>query len=225
MRNMKTNNLIRTAVTALVLLVLVTATTAALDATITQVNGKVEIRERAGSPWIAAETGVVVPVGATISTSFNSSARLQLGDSTVEVKALTRMAIEDLVTQAGVDRTAINLPVGRISADVRSTSGKRAEFRVRSPIATASVRGTSFDFDGANLTVAQGVVLLANRFNEAVGVAAGEQSSAAGTAPPQPPASAAEDAGRVTITFGPGGGLPAIRSGTGGLTINWRIVN
>jgi hypothetical protein len=222
---MKQYRRIHPALVIVLLLVLTASTAAALDATITDVSGKVEIRERDGAPWATAETGAVIPVGATISTSFNSSARLQVGESALEVKALTRMTIEELASEAGVDRSDINLPVGRISADVRGSAGNRAEFRVRSPIATASVRGTSFDFDGANLSVAEGVVILANRFNEAVAVAQGEQSSAGGDAAPQSAAEAAEASGTVTISVGPSGDRPTVRtSDTGGLTINWRII-
>lgn len=211
--------------TLIIALVAVSGVTA-LDATITAVTGKVELRERAGGPWVAAEAGAVVPVGATISTSFNAGATVQVGESEVIVKALTRMSIEELVSENGVDRSAIHLPVGRVSANVRGGSGNRAEFRVRSPIATASVRGTSFDFDGVNLTVSEGIVVLANRFNETVVVAQGEQSSAGGDDAPQQPTQAAEQSGTVTVSPGPSGERPAVqKSTTGGLTISWRIVN
>ncbi|MDA3951738.1 MAG: FecR domain-containing protein [Spirochaeta sp.] len=218
--------MVRKLTIALIIALVTVSGVTALDATITAVNGKVELRERAGGPWVAAQAGVVVPVGATISTSFNAGATVQVGESQLEVKALTRMRIEELITENGVDRSEIDLPVGRVSANVRGSSGNRAEFRVTSPIATASVRGTSFDFDGANLSVSEGIVVLANRFNESVQVAQGEQSSAAGDGAPQKPAEAAENSGTVTISVGPSGERPVVReSTTGGLTINWRIVN
>jgi len=214
------------ATVGLILFLIAVATAGALDATITDVSGKVEVRNGASASWVPAQVGAVVPVGATISTSFNASATLQVGESVLEVAALTRMEIEELVTESGTDRSAINLPVGRINANVRGSGQNRAEFRVRSPIATASVRGTSFSFDGANLSVAEGIVILANRFAEAVAVAQGEQSSAAGDAPPQQPSENAEQSSTVTISVGLGGDRPIIqKSDTGGLTINWRIVN
>jgi hypothetical protein len=96
---------------------------------------------------------------------------------------------------------------------------------VRSPIATASVRGTDFSFDGANLSVAEGIVILANRFNEAVSVAQGEQSSAAGDGAPEQPSESAESGSTVTISVGPGAEQPTVQtSDSGGLTINWRIL-
>jgi hypothetical protein len=197
---------------------------AALDATIAEINGKVEIRQGT-DVWRPAEVGQIVPVGASISTSFNSTALLQVGASEVEVKPLTRVRIQELISEDGVDRSEVDMPVGRISANIRGGE-RRTEFTVRSPVATASVRGTSFDFDGVNLDVAEGIVVLANKFNEAVAVAQGEQSSASGNTPPQQPAQAAEESNSVTVSPGPTGARPRVRqSDTGGLTINWRIVN
>ncbi|MFW6229237.1 MAG: hypothetical protein ACOC2V_07230, partial [Alkalispirochaeta sp.] len=122
---------------AVLLFVVAVASAGALDATITDVSGKVEVRDGSSASWVPAEVGAVVPVGATISTSFNASATLQVGESVVEVEALTRMEIEELVSEAGTDRSNINLTVGRINANVRGSGQNRAEFRVRSPIATA----------------------------------------------------------------------------------------
>ena len=217
-------SMVRNITIALIIALVSVSGVAALDATITAVNGKVELRQRAGGPWVAAETGAVVPVGATISTSFNAGATLQVGESELKVKALTRMRIEELISENGIDRSEIDLPVGRVTANVRGSSGNRAEFRVSSPIATASVRGTNFDFDGANLSVSEGIVVLANRFNESVTVAQGEESSAAGDGAPQKPSEAAEQAGSVTVSVGPGGARPVSReSNTGGLTISWTV--
>lgn len=208
---------------AVVLLVAAVVGAPALEATIAEISGKVEIRQ-GEDVWRTAQVGQTVPVGASISTSFNSSALLQVGASEVEVKPLTRVRIQELISDGGVDRSEVNMPVGRISANIRGGE-RRAEFTVRSPVATASVRGTSFDFDGVNLDVAEGVVVLANKFNEAVAVAQGEQSSASGGGPPQQPDEAAEESSSVTVSPGPSGERPTVRqSNTGGLTINWRIV-
>ena len=213
----------RTVTIAAALTVAVVFGAVALDATVAEITGKVEIRQ-GDDVWRPAEVGQTVPVGSSISTSFNSTALLQVGASEVEVKPLTRVRIAELVSEDGVDRSEVNMPVGRISANIRGGE-RRAEFTVRSPVATASVRGTSFDFDGVNLDVAEGIVILANKFNEAVAVAQGEQSSASGDAPPQPPADAAENSSSVTVSPGPSGARPTVRqSNTGGLTINWRIV-
>jgi hypothetical protein len=51
------------------------------------------------------------------------------------------------------------------------------EFTVRSPIATASVRGTVFDFDTDNRRVDEGTVSISGTDSTAVYVAAGQSSS------------------------------------------------
>ena len=210
----------------------IAASVGALDATITTVSGKVEIRETGNAAWTVAEEGMTVPVGATISTGFNASAMVRVGESVVTVNQLTRMRIDELVTENGTDRSNINLRVGRIDADVRGTGGNRAEFRVRSPIATASVRGTKFSFDGANLMVSEGIVILANRFSEAVAVTGGEQSSAAGYVVPQQPVEKAESSATVTVLAGPVGERPVVpvvpvvrESATGNIEITWMIAD
>jgi hypothetical protein len=45
--------------------------------------------------------------------------------------------------------------------NVKPPLGGKTDFTVRSPIATASVRGTVFDFDGSRLLVEEGRVYLA----------------------------------------------------------------
>ena len=209
----------------IIALTLPLAALAALDAEVVSASGKVEVRETDSGPWTAVSTGMQVPVGATISTSFNASAELRIGESTVSVSQLTRIRIDELVSEGGTDRSDLNLRVGRMSAEVRSAEGGRAEFRVRSPIATASVRGTDFEFDGVNLSVSEGIVLLANRFNEAVAVLGGEESTAAGDGPPPTAAEQSESDATVTVSTGSGGGTPTVRTPTrGGLTINWQVV-
>ena len=47
---------------------------------------------------------------------------------------------------------------GRVKAEVTPREGEKAEFKVKSPTATASVRGTGFEFDGQNLLVDHGAV-------------------------------------------------------------------
>ncbi|HKK48570.1 MAG TPA: hypothetical protein VJ932_05705, partial [Alkalispirochaeta sp.] len=112
----------------------------ALDAVIADTTGKVEVRLANSGSWSPAQAGQIVPVGATISTSFRASAQLTIGESTLEVEALTRMRIDELIEEAQTDRTDLHLQVGRVRADVRSSAERDTEFRVSSPIAVAAVR-------------------------------------------------------------------------------------
>ncbi|MFW5844523.1 MAG: hypothetical protein ACOCW6_11395, partial [Spirochaetota bacterium] len=69
------------------------------NATITRTTGKVEVLTN--NQWSPAETGTTVPLGATISTGFNSTATLEVGNATLQVRPLTRMRLEELAEQQG----------------------------------------------------------------------------------------------------------------------------
>lgn len=130
---------------------------AALTATITEVAGKVECK-LPGKDWVAAKTGTVLPAGSLISTGFKSTAILKTESATLTVKPVTRLSLEELVKSEGTTKTQMFLMAGRVKAEVTPRKGEQAEFKVKSPTATASVRGTGFEFDGQNLLVDHGAV-------------------------------------------------------------------
>ncbi|MEX2442300.1 MAG: FecR domain-containing protein [Alkalispirochaeta sp.] len=217
---------LRRAIIAAVLMTVPLLGVAGLEAVITGIDGKVEVRLSEGGEWTPAETGQSVPTGATISTSFQSTAEITIGESRLEVEALTRMRIDELIEESDTDRTDLHLQVGRVDAEVRSSENRDTEFRVSSPIAVAAVRGTDFSFDGANLEVSDGIVSLSNRYNETVSVGGGESSTTTGTEPPATPAEQSESSTRVTVsTDDEGEEETTAPSGpsTGGLTINWEF--
>ena len=213
-----------------VLLLTVTVAATALDARVTSVTGKVELRIP-GEAWRPVEVGTIVPVQATLSTGFNSQAELEVGPAILQVRPLTRLSIEELIAQEDSVESELNLQVGRIRAELRTTEGVRSEFRVRSPIATAAVRGTSFEFDGVNIQVDTGSVQLANQFNETVAVGGGESSSADTDEPPTTPAEAREAASTVQpfVAAGDAARSEGVRTSTtsgayGNIRVDWTIV-
>lgn len=129
----------------------------AKDAAIESISGRVQISK--GSGWITAKNGDVIPPGAVISTGFKSTCVLNTGDAEITVAQLTRLTLEELVEQNDTVSTTLFLNGGKINTSV-SRERVRQDFTVRSPIATASVRGTSFNFDGKNLEVLTGLVLV-----------------------------------------------------------------
>lgn len=175
-------------------------------AVFTEVNGKVEVRAAAGGPWTDAEPGMEVSNNTMIATGFNASAALRMGDSTVRVQQLTRMEFEGILEQEGAVETRLNLNVGRMSAQVRSSDGRAQNFQVRSPISTAAVRGTDFEYDGEQVVVTQGQVdIVNNQTNQSQPVQAGQQSTTSGSEPPSQPAREAV-AAAVTSTAPLGSG-------------------
>jgi hypothetical protein len=128
---------------------------------IQSLSGTVEIKAPGQSNWKPAEEGAALEKDTFISTGFKSTAVIALGNSTVTVRPLTRLSLEEIVSKENEETVLLNLRSGRIRSDVNPPSGGTVDFTIRSPTATASVRGTVFEFDTLNVRVAQGTVLLA----------------------------------------------------------------
>lgn len=129
----------------------------ALEAKVLSTSGKVEVQN--GSSWVALKSGDTVKSGTVISTGFKSSAELDVNGSKVTLGALTRMTVEKLVSTDQKNESSLFLDSGKVTAEVKKTDGKRTGFKVSTPVATASVRGTSFSMgaDGS-LTTMEGLV-------------------------------------------------------------------
>lgn len=145
-------------------------------ASIKDISGKVEIKNAGDSSWKEAKRGDILQKNTLISTGFKSSAVLSIGNSTLTVKPLTRLSLEELVSAESSEEVKVYLSAGRVRADVNPPSGGRTDFSIRSPSATASVRGTSFEFDSVSLRVLGGNVNFAGRSGRTVEVSAGEDS-------------------------------------------------
>lgn len=130
-------------ITFFVLLLLVsTALIYATDkATVISFTGKAEYQTEQG--WSPLTVGAVLDQGTVISTGFKSSVVLTVGDSQFTVAALSRVTISKLLENDSNYDTEMNLTTGKLKMNVRSKPGKKVAFTVRSPTATASVRGTS----------------------------------------------------------------------------------
>ena len=164
---------------------------AEVTAVLTEVSGKVEIKAP-GESWKKAEVGMSLNKGDSISTGFKAEAVLKIGPSQLIVKQLTRMELSELVEKEGTISTGLNLRVGKIRAEVRTTEGLRQNFRLTSPISTAAVRGTSFEFDGVNLRVFEGTVAFTNRRGQTRSINRGEASRITGFSLPATPEEAAD---------------------------------
>jgi hypothetical protein len=118
--------------------------------------------------------------GTTISTSFKSEAVLDLGSSYITVKALTRMKLEELLDREDTIQTDIYLNFGKVSAEVKTTDNKSHDFKLKSPVSTAAVRGTKFDYDMFSVMVEKGIVLFLNKINQGRSIRKGGASFTTG---------------------------------------------
>jgi hypothetical protein len=180
----------------------------AQEVTITAMSGKVEILAP-GRDWAPAAVGMVLAVSAVVSTGFNSNATLESELSTLEVRPLTRVRIDELVRSQDSARTEVFLQVGRVRADVRTAEGLRHDFEVRSPVSTAAVRGTRFEYSGTKLKVEDGSVRYANQYNQSRTVSGGEQSSTSGKSSPQSGEGGRQTQTNVPAKVAAGGGKPS----------------
>ncbi len=157
---------------------------AGVPAVIQEVYGKVSVKAP-GRGWVTARPGTKIAKNYAISTGFNSKAVIKLGESILVVKQLTRMRLSELIEKNGVLHTTLFLRVGKISASVRKAKGLRQDFRVKSPMTTAAVKGTEFEFDGRTLKVFNGIVSFINNLGQKRSVNVGELAVMIGTGLPK----------------------------------------
>jgi hypothetical protein len=195
-------------------------------AVVKRIVGKVEI-QRPGEAWLPAAPGMELPLRATISTGFNSQAVLEVGSSVLTLRALTRIRIDELQVRGDVAVTGLTMPVGRIRAEVRTAEGLSTDFRVRSPVSTAAVRGTGFDNDGSTLFCFEDTANLMNQAGIGTEVSKGETGKLAGLG--RPSGGATQRLKNTTVspyTKGAGvrsGGIWGFKDelGTGRIVVNW----
>jgi hypothetical protein len=149
------------------------------EARFLEVNGAVEIKEQGtgSSPdWKRAAPGDPIGNNTVISTGLKSSAVISLGSSRLEVRPLTMLTLQELILRDNSEETLLYLRTGRVRAVVNPPTGQNIDFTVTAPIVTASVRGTSFEFDGTHLRVDNGRVLLTSSNGQKVYVAGTQRS-------------------------------------------------
>ena len=128
------------------------------SAVIKELTGTVEIKRSGSSEWVVAKAGDIIEKSTIISTSFRSTAVISLGDSTLTVKALTRLSLDEIITMNRSETVNINLNAGRVRVEVNPAAGSRANYTVRTGTAVASVRGTIFEMDTVSIRVLKGRV-------------------------------------------------------------------
>jgi len=123
----------------------------AISGEVVAVKGKAEIKQ--GGKWIPAKTGNKIEQGNMISTGFKSELTLKIDGSVITVKPMTRLTIEEITQKNEAVSSEVYLNVGSVKADVKPASTKKVEFKVKTPVATASVRGTSGEIDANGLLI------------------------------------------------------------------------
>lgn len=108
------------------------------------ISEDVEIQKEGGG-WQEATTGMQLEDGDEISTGPDSVITLQFPDGTImQVSELTQVRVGFLLAEGNAVRAEIQLKLGKVAARVNPKKTSFTDFTVKSPIATASVRGTTF---------------------------------------------------------------------------------
>jgi hypothetical protein len=162
----------------LLLMTGVLAANAQTAAVVREISGTVEVKAPGAAEWTKAATGQELDAAYLVSTGFKSTALIMIGNSAVTVRSLTRLSLEEIVANQNSEQVTLNLRAGRIRANVKPPSGGQVNFSVKSPTATASVRGTEFEFDGIQLRVDEGRVHLGGERATGVYISAGHSTAA-----------------------------------------------
>ena len=113
----------------------------AASATVVHASGDV----RAGTSKIGK--GAELPEGAALATGKDGYATLRLADgSLLNIQRESEMKLERMRTYPGTEfvRSEVRLDAGRVEANARARAPGASRFEVRTPLATAAVRGTDF---------------------------------------------------------------------------------
>ena len=146
---------------------------------IIELSGTVELKSSEAAPFTPANVSDQVWDDTVISTGFRSNALIEVGSIQILVRPLTRLTFTEIRTSVGIESLNVNLQAGRLRVDINPPAGTRASLDVVSPMAAASIRGTSFEFDTRNLIVSSGEVSFRGSAGLSVTVSAGFNSTPA----------------------------------------------
>ena len=114
----------------------------AADATVTFVSGKVEVQRN--GKWVALQKGDTVAKSETISTGFQSEAKIKMMESVMYLGPVTRITLEELSTVDQTDNVNVYLKTGTARSQVKHVENKRVNYQVHTAVAVASCRGTGW---------------------------------------------------------------------------------
>jgi hypothetical protein len=148
----------------------------AQQGTLKDITGTVEVKKSGQANFVPAKSGDAVDKSTAISTGFKSTVTVVMGNSSIFVRPLTRLTLDELIQGQGSEKVSVSLQTGRVKVDVKPPAGGKTDFTVKAPSATASVRGTAFDFDAYSLSVTEGTVAYSGRKGKPMLVSAGNTS-------------------------------------------------
>jgi hypothetical protein len=166
---------------------------APVKAKLVGVKGDVTARATADAAWAKVAEGAMLPEGASLKTGADGEVSLVWPDGTAaKLYPLSILKVEASSRAGGASKTELNMEKGRVMSKVAKLQTSDSVFTVKTPVATAGVRGTTFDTaidpasNQATVAVVEGSVYVAAGDVEVV-VAEGFSSMVTAGEPPAPP--------------------------------------
>lgn len=116
---------------------------------------------KAGGAWVPLGAGVALAPGTKVSTGVRSRVEIRINRHTVVVEPLTIMKISESTETNKSSTTRIGLRRGAIRTDVARDARIKTVFKVSTPVATSSVRGTR-QFTRSGPTMGDSTIALQN---------------------------------------------------------------
>ena len=178
-------------------------------AVLTVISGDVLMRFGVGD-FSSASDGAILYVGSTVRTSSDARAVITLFEgSTVELEPASDISIEEATTRGGSTIVQLAQSLGRSWHVVTHLTTADSRYEVRTPAATASVRGTAFEVavaDGpggptTTVTTTEGRVATADAAaSSEVLVSADQTTTVRANSAPESPRSTPEAERVVTVS-------------------------
>lgn len=116
---------------------------------------------KAGGAWVPLGAGVALAPGTKVSTGVRSRVEIRINRHTVTVEPLTIMKISESTETYKSSTTRIGLRRGAIRTNVARDARIKTVFKVSTPVATSSVRGTR-QFTRSGPTMGDSTIVLQN---------------------------------------------------------------
>jgi len=133
--------------------------------TVTSIQGKAAFKDRGA--WKQLSPRQTLREGMKVSTGVNSTAVLDIDGTAVTIRPMSMVGVTRNLVKDGASNTNLGLKYGSVNAKVPKIQGIRTNFRISTPIATSSVRGTEEEVSygpkgGMHVKVLAGLVKVEN---------------------------------------------------------------
>jgi hypothetical protein len=116
-----------------------------------------------GGQWTPLQAGTALAVGTKVSTGVRSNVVINVNGHTVTVYQLTIMKISESVENATSSTTRIGLRRGAVRTKIAHDARIKTVFKVSTPVATSSVRGSD-QIVGSGPSLGTRIIVLGGNF-------------------------------------------------------------